>query len=142
MYATDPDYAAQVKKDQRERYRKENPPIAKLENGLQARGEQREVFAEDMEHPVVVETFTINEAAKALGRSELTLKRWIEEDMIPPPILRDTVRSYRHYSVGELRVVARILREHEREFSYYAKTHEQTTHRLFQSMQGYRSNYV
>ena len=95
-----------------------------------------------MEYPAVVETFTIAEAAAALGKSDITLRRWISEDLIPEPVLRDTTRGYRHYSVGELRVVARILYEHEREFAYYSAQHEATRIRLGQALHGYRALYI
>lgn len=102
----------------------------------------REVISDDMEYPHVVEAFTLPEAAKALGRTELTLKRWIEEDLIPEPILRDTSRSYRQYSVGELQVLARELREHEREFSYYAMSHTARRERIMQHIFAYRQHHV
>jgi hypothetical protein len=95
-----------------------------------------------MDHPALVETYTVPEAAKALGVSELTLKRWIEDDLVPEPILKDTTRSYRHYSIGELRVIARVLRAHQREFSYYTAKHEQTRHQMMQQMQGYRASRI
>lgn len=105
-------------------------------------GTQREVFTPEMDHPVVAEVYTIPEAARAIGRSELTIKRWLMEDLIPGPILTDTVRRYRHYSRGELEIIARILADHEREFAYYTAKHEQTRHRLMQEIQGYRARRV
>lgn len=126
-----------------ESYRKGHPlPRSRLASGLLAEGERREVTTDEMEHPVVVEAFTIPEAAAALGRSELCLKRWIADGVIPPPILRDTVRSYRQYSVGELRVIAEALRLHEREFKYLSTSHTFTITRIWQSMQGYRATRV
>lgn len=95
-----------------------------------------------MDHPVYVEAFTMPQAARALGRSELCLKRWIAEGLVPSPILKDTVRKYSHYSVGELRVIAGVLKQHEAEFKYLASTHTATIHRMWQSMQGYRATKV
>lgn len=97
---------------------------------------------ESRDRPVVVEVYTIPEAAKALGRTELTFKRWIAEDLIPEPILIDSVRGYRHYSVGELRVVAGILARHEREFSYYTRKHSHTRNTIMQRLQAYRARSV
>lgn len=90
----------------------------------------------------VVNTYTMTEAAAALGRSEQTFKRWIVEDLIPQPVLTDTIRQYKHFSVGELRVIARILAAHEREFSYYTMKHIQTRHRIMQAIQGYRASHI
>lgn len=118
--------------------------MPKLANGLLTRGTMREVVDEHghMEFPQTVESFTVPEAAAALGRTELTLKRWIEDDLIPQPILRDTSRNYRQYSVGELTVIARELQEHEREFRYYATAHTATRELIAQHVFAYRQQHV
>lgn len=90
----------------------------------------------------MVESFTLPEAAKALGRTEITLKRWIEDDLIPEPILRDTSYGYRQYSVGELSVIAHELQEHEREFSYYALSHTACRERIMQHVFAYRQQHI
>lgn len=105
-------------------------------------GVDREVITGEMDHPVVANTYTVPEAARALGKSELTFKRWLSEDLVPEPVLVDTVRGYRHYSAGELAVMATVLAIHEREFSYYTTKHEETRHRLMQNVQGYRARSV
>ena len=142
QYAVDESYAERQRQVARQSYRKEHPPERRLENGLRTQGVMREVVSDDMEYPHVVEAFTLPEAARALGRTELTLKRWIEEDLIPEPILRDTSRNYRQYSVGELQVLARELREHEREFSYYAMSHTARRERIMQHIFAYRQQHV
>ena len=95
-----------------------------------------------MEHPVTVESFTVPEAARALGRSELTIRKWISADMIPAPILAETTRGYRVYSVGELHAIARVLLDHEREFSYYREDHTHTITVMQQTLHGYRMLYL
>jgi|PlaIllAssembly_1097288.scaffolds.fasta_scaffold00016_18 hypothetical protein len=95
-----------------------------------------------MDFPQVVECYTVPEAARALGKTELTFKRWLKEDLIPEPILRDTQRGYRHYSVGEVTVMARVLSLHEQSFSYYAQGHTQTREQMMQQMFGYREHFV
>ena len=95
-----------------------------------------------MDFPASVECFTLPEAAKALGRSELTLKKWINDDLLPEPVLRDTVRGYRHYSVGELRVISSILAEHERSNAYYTVSSRETQIRLMQAVHAYRMQYI
>lgn len=116
----------------------------KLAQGLQAPGTLREVvdIHGHMEFPQSVEAFTVPEAAAALGRTTLTLKRWIDTDMIPYPILRDTSRHYLQYSVGELDVIARELQQHEREFTYYAETHTATRERIAQHVFAFRQQHV
>ena len=125
------------------RYRESNPlPESRLSNGLLREGVRREVTTDDMEYPVTVETFTVAEASEALGKSDLTIRRWIAEEWLPPPVLRDTSRGYRHYSVGELRVIATVLRAHEREYVYYGAQHAQTRIRLEQAVHAYRARFV
>ncbi len=103
---------------------------------------QREVFIEGMDHPQYAETFTIPEAAKALGKTELTLRKWIADDMLPAPVLKETQRNYAVYSSGELQIIARVLVEHEREFAYYRFDHSSTIERMHQAMHGYRAQHI
>ena len=143
MYASDPTYASRARQASRDTYRKDHPlEASKLANGLLTQGVQREVSTEEMDHPVYVEAFTVPEAAKALGRSELGFKRWLQDGLVPPPVRRDTVRQYRHYSVGELSVIARVLREHEDEFMYLTVKHTPTIHTMWQSVQAYRATHI
>jgi hypothetical protein len=95
-----------------------------------------------MEYPHVVEAFTLPEAARALGRTELSIKRWIRDDLIPAPVLRDTSRGYSQYSAGELSVLADELREHEREFTYYSFAHTATRESVHQHIFAYRQHHV
>ena len=99
QYANDEGYAERQRELSRNTYRKDNPLAAsKLRDGLLAQGTPREVQTDDMEYPTTVEAFTIPEAARALGRTELTLRRWIADDLVPEPILIDTTYHYRQYS--------------------------------------------
>lgn len=140
----DPEYADRQKQLARQTYHKDKPVTRKLANGLLAEGTLREVVDVHghMEFPQSVEAFTVPEAAAALGRTPLTLKRWIEVDLIPHPILRDTSRHYLQYSAGELDVIARCLQEHEREFSYYAETHTATRERISQHVFAFRQQHI
>jgi hypothetical protein len=95
-----------------------------------------------MDFPTTVEAYTIPLAAAALGKTELTFKRWIEDDLIPVPILKDTVRGYRHYSVGEVQIMANVLSEHEREYTYYSTRHEHTKQQLMQLIYAWRRMYI
>lgn len=132
-----------MKKAARDNYHKSNPrQPSRVAGGLLIPGQEREVFDEEMDHPVVVTSYTVPEAAKALGRSEMTFKKWISDDLVPAPILKDTQHGYRIYSEGELRAVATVLAQHEIEFTYYSTKHEQTRHRLFQQVQAYRAHSV
>ena len=96
----------------------------------------------EMDAPVSVETFTVPEAAEALGRSVATIRRWIEAEKIPGPYLRDLSRSYNVYTLGELQVMARIIGEHEREFNYLVSEHNTVVERLHQAVFAYRQLYI
>lgn len=103
----------------------------------------REVMREGVEGPPTsVVCYTIPEAARALGRSTLGFKRWISEQIIPPPILRDTSRNFAHYSQGELSLLAAVLRSHERENRYITTNHTETISRIWQSIRNYRASHI
>lgn len=87
----------------------------------------------------ILDTYTIPEAAKALGKSEANFRRWITNDLIPSPYLKDRERSYYCYCVEELLIMARILAIHEREFVYFCAQHEMTSNQIHQQIHGYRA---
>lgn len=97
-----------------------------------------------MDHPVNVESFTIPQAAEALGRSLATLRRWIADDKLPAPYLEElgTGRSLLVYSVGELEVIARQIAAHEREFVYLAGESTHIIEALQQAVHAYRVEYI
>lgn len=81
----------------------------------------------------------MREAAEALSRTLLTLRRWVTEGMIPPPVLTDTTYGHVQYLRGELMVISRVLAEHEREFAYFRKEHVATQTRIHAGVEGYRT---
>lgn len=95
-----------------------------------------------MDHPVSVESFTIPQAAEALGRSLATIRRWVSGDKIPAPYLTEVVHKHKVYSVGELQVMARIIAQHERDFTYLVSEHTHIVETLQQAIHAYRSEYI
>lgn len=95
-----------------------------------------------MEHPRTEETYTIPEAAEALGRSTVNFRRWLDNDLVPLPYLKETIHGHKVYTVGELEIIAQELAVHEREFATYGRQHEAMQHRIFQRMQGYRNRFI
>jgi hypothetical protein len=95
-----------------------------------------------MDHPVSVECYTLPEAAEGLGRTLLTLNRWIKDDLLPGPYLRETVRKFRVYSIGELRAIARVLAQHEHEFAYFTTAHTVTRNMIHQTVHAYRVSHI
>lgn len=82
--------------------------------------------------------YTMSEAAEALGRTRLTLKRWVRDGLIPPTVLADTVYQYRQYCEEELKLIAQQLAIHEAEFSYFTKKHVETIAEIQRVLQEYR----
>lgn len=143
QYASDSEFRNAVKNTSRESYRGSHPlPPSPLARGLLTRGANREVTHNDLEHPVTVESFTVPEAAAALGKSEANLRRWLEADRIPGPYLRETTRGYLVYSYGELETIARVLHHHQQEYAYLTAQHEHVTHTMFQYIQAYRAHHI
>lgn len=95
-----------------------------------------------MDHPISLETFSVSQAADSLGRSLATIRRWIADDKMPAPYLTDLARHNKVYSAGELRVVASILSQYEREFAYLTSEHNHIVESLRQAVHAYRSQYL
>lgn len=131
------------KENSRRYYRKIFPlqPTG-LASGPLSRGQSREVIGPGLGTPRVVESFTIPEAAQALGKTPVTIKKWIKDGMLPAPVLEETVRHHKVYSIGEITAIARVLGEHERVYSYYSASHEHTKISIDQSVFGYRQSNI
>lgn len=109
---------------------------------LQARGVIREVTYEGAERTYTVETFTIVEMAGALGKSEMTLRRWISDDKVPAPYLVDTARlASRVYSIGEARIIHRVLSARTG-YAYLTATDHATVLALNEQLQGHRAHSI
>jgi hypothetical protein len=143
LYSTDSSYRDKVKEQVRQQYRKDHPKKpTKLLGGLLKEPTQREVFNEfvdpDGKEFFTEDCYTVPEAAAALGKSQLTVKRWIKEKLVPPPILVDSVYGYLQYSEKELKIFAEVLREHEKHYDYLHCTHLSTIDSLWQRIEGHR----
>ena len=106
---------------------------------LKVQAEVKEVYINATDS-VSLPVYTIPKAAQALGKTQITFKRWIKDQMLPPPIFKDTVKGFNHYSEGELQLIADIMVEHFREYDYFHATHTHTVERLWQAIEGYRRN--
>lgn len=78
----------------------------------------------------------------ALGKSLPTFRRWLSNDLIPQPYLRDMSSGYHVYSRGELDIIAAALTEHSQVFTYYCEKHENVRHSIHQRMQAYRAQEI
>lgn len=142
-YAQVPGVAEAARDANRQRYHQTtSPPQPRLTNGLLFPGTEREVTYEEADHPVVVTSFTIPELARALGRSELTIRRWIDAEKIPGPYLRETTRQLRVYSIGEATTIATVLARHESAYAYLTSTNHEAMRDMNESMHAYRAHHV
>jgi DNA-binding transcriptional MerR regulator len=95
-----------------------------------------------MDSPAVVESYTIPEAAEAIGKSLNAFRRWISDELIPSPYLLETSSGYRVYSRGELDIIAHALQVHGQEFSYFRSDHTTVIHQINQRIQAFRSMHI
>lgn len=137
-YANDSEFAQKTKQQARNNYRKENPKKnSKLGKGrLLISGVEKEVYISGDLYTLIV--YTVPRAAAALGKTEVTFKRWIKDKMLPQPIAMDAVKGYKHYTKGELKLISEIIAKHEKDFVYFHTTHTQTIEELWQALEAYR----
>lgn len=114
------------------------------EGRLLTEGTEKEVIVHLDDGDIIQahEVYSIPEAADALGKALLTLKRWIRQGIIPEPVVTDTVKGHKHYTEGELQSIARILIEHENEYTYLKQTHTDTVARLHEVVSAYREAHM
>lgn len=101
-------------------------------------GTERELQLPGRTRTRVLRSFTVVEAAAALGRSESSMRRWLARDVLPAPVLIDPVRNNACYSLEELEIIAEELREHERNFISLCESHVETIIRISQRIHGLR----
>lgn len=138
-YASDPEFAEKTRRASRDHYRQSHPKEkSKIAQGLLEEGAVKEVEIQGKFY--TLEVYTVPKAAAALGKTVVTFKRWLKDELLPPPVAVDPVYGYKHYTNGELKLVAEILADHFEEFEYLHTTHETTINQLWQSLQDYRRN--
>ncbi len=95
-------------------------------------------MAPNRSRPRLMEVYTIPQAADALGRSLPNFRRWLANDLLPPPILTETGRNHACYCTEELEIIARELAVHDREYAYFCAQHTETIIRIAQAIHGFR----
>lgn len=140
-YASDAAYAARIRVASKEYYAIKSPKQPSLlANGLLKPGIVKEICLASSPAIAVSsrECYTLPGAAKALGRTELTFKRWIREALIPEPIYQEATNGYRIYTAEEVRAMGEILAAHEEESRYYTSRHGALREQLFEMVEQIR----
>lgn len=123
-------------------YRNKNPKKeSKIKHGLIISGKEKEVYKVGSPSTVYkLEVYTVIGAAKALGKTTLTFKKWIRKGIVPAPLLRCTIFRYKHYTIEEVQSIANILRIHEKEYDYIHHSHDSLVrdiHKAVEIVRGY-----
>lgn len=114
-----------------------------MSNGLLANGVEREVRVDGIPGTMVMESFGLREAGAALGRSLLTIRSWIENEIIPAPFATGVLGNgkYKQYFRFELEAIAEVLVEHERHSKYVTDSDVETIDRLWDVVEQVREGF-
>lgn len=136
-YHTDPSYREAVTKRVKDAYYKDRElPPSPLAGGPRTEPVEVELYStEDDSAAFVAEAYNIPQAAVALGKNPLTVKRWIKVGMLPAPVYADTSHGYRHYLAEEVEAIAEELHQHHLEYQYFRENHTQTIANIRQRLQ-------
>lgn len=143
-YRNNEDYRARAKQRARSNYNPKTDPKDRTPKTAHIEPEYKEVVVEGTDEPTYAYVYTIPNLARVLNRTPLTVKRWIQEGTIPKPIITDTARNYKHYSVGEYELLRDFLRRREvgEGLQYFNISQEDDIERLYQRFEGYRKHNV
>lgn len=145
-YATDPEFANRLKSARLRHYRATHPLPMTLSNGLLVPGVMKYLYVIEgevrYESSDLVESYSYPLASEALGRTEMTFKKWVRRGIVPPAIWRDSVRGFLQYTVGELTVIANALAQHEAQNAYVLPSHTGTIEAIWQALHQYRATNI
>ena len=77
-----------------------------------------------MEELVLMEGYTLREAGIALGKALLTIRSWMESEVIPPPFCEEAASGYQQYARFELDLLAEMLARHETHSQYVSTVND------------------
>lgn len=142
-YHSDEGVADAKRASERQRYRGGAQAPARTPASIVGQGTVREINhpSDPSDGPIHRETFTIPEAARALGRPEVTFRRWIAADKIPAPYLNEAGRELAVYSIGELQVIQQVLQRHEADYQYMTEQSGAVSE-MHEYMHAYRAHNI
>ncbi len=143
LYKTDPAYRQKQLEKSRTQYRDKAGVLASdcRENLaiLEEMGTYRPVFFPRKAVPVL--TFSMQEAAEALGISALAFYRWRQDGRIPEPVFRCAsagIMAINLYLLAEVRAMVEVIGEHQATCSHYRVSHVETTKKVFEAVKAAR----
>lgn len=151
-YREDPEYRNKIREQVRDTYRRQ-----RMEMGLPVRtsdcrenigdldmiGEERSVILMSGEE-VDMLTFTVEELAKGLERSQQVMYRWFASGQFPRPVVQVRLPNNHPqtvYSYEEAKALLNVFGEHQEESQYYRKIHNKTREKLFAAVNLIRNRW-
>ena len=136
LYRRDAGYREKVKQNSRKTYRRNNP---KGENPLAERKPLTEPVLKSLtpmgqEEPFNDYSYTLNQTAAALGKAQLTFKKWVNDKMVPEPIIVDTSHGYQQYLWWEVEAMLEPIADHFDHFDYLHNTHTDTINAIWSAV--------
>ena len=80
---------------------------------------------------------SVKKSAKALGKSPITFNKWINDEIIPPPVHIGTEHDWKYYTEAELKIIKYIL-DRDTEFITYLKAMSPTSNDIFKAIEALR----
>lgn len=79
-------------------------------------------------------TFTCDDLARAVSRNPQVIYRWMQAELLPPPIYK--AKNHRNrwqevYTVTEVRAIMNVFGEHQKTSQYYRSFHTDTRDAMF-----------
>ena len=136
LYRNNAEYREKVKLASRETYRRSSP---KGENVLALRVPLTEAPYKTVEHvdggePFEERSYSLNQTAAALGKSQLAFKRWVKDGIMPEPEYVDTSHRYRQYLLWEVEAAIKPLADHFDVFDYLHTSHEDAVSNIWNAV--------
>lgn len=76
--------------------------------------------------PFEERSYSLNQTAAALGKSQLAFKRWVKDGIVPETEYVDSSHKYQQYLVWEVEAAIGPIADHFDVFDYLHTTHEDT----------------
>lgn len=134
-YAKDEKFRRKVVAASRKSYRKTHkvrraPSLNKILAKMPKVGSMKRAFYPTNSYTKIRLTFTSDQLAVLLGRNGAVVKRWLDKDLVPSPVVPiagdDGMVEAHAYVSSEVLAISKVLIEHFKRTPYYRKDHVET----------------